>query len=241
MKDRIIKDVKGKPVYPVVPVNAIKRDLIIDRIAAASKKARALLAILILYISSFGQSINTQDFVGLGNLLNWYDSVVVVNSVTIKYSIDNIRLKFYSTLNTGKFEDINKVDIENDTLYEFSKLQYVYEIQENNFVLLTDIWNVLKQNGFTLTTLVKPSYNKAVSEHTKFNTAHTALYSVTGSSLTAIINLYKNYMIRSVQCDNLRNIIEMININGFKIKPENNSNFEAAVKAYEDYHKQIKL
>jgi hypothetical protein len=194
------------------------KNKIVDRLAAASKKARAFLAILILYISAQGQ-----------------------NSITYKTGIENIRLKFYSTATTGKFEDINRVDVENDTLYEFSKLQYVYDIQNNDFALLTDIWNVLKQNGFTLTALVKPSYNKAVSEHTTFNTAHTALYPVTGSSTTAIINLYKNYMIRSTQADNLRNIIEMININGFKIKVENNTNFETAVNAYNNYHQQIKL
>lgn len=198
--------------------NMTVKNKIIDNLAALTKKAKLGVVLLILYIPVSAQ-----------------------NSIVYKTGIENIRLKFYSTSVSGKFEDINKVDVENDTLYEFSKLQYAYDIQNNNFALLTDIWNVLKQNGFTLTTLVKPSYNKAVSEHTSFNASHTALYPVTGSSITAIINLYKNYMIRSTQSDNLRNIIEMININGFQIKAENNSNFEAVVKAYEDYNKQIKL
>lgn len=216
-----VKDIPVTKNYLIdirIAANAVIKNNIVDKLSLASKKARAVLAILILYIPSFGQ-----------------------NSITYKTGVENIRLKFYSTYTSGKFEDINKVDIENDTLYEFSKLQYVYDIQNNDFALLTDIWNVLKQNGFTLTALVKPSYNKAVSEHTNFNTAHTALYPVTGSSLTDIINLYKNYMIRSTQADNLRNIIEMININGFQIKPENNTNFETAVNAYNNYHQQIKL
>lgn len=157
------------------------------------------------------------------------------NNTAWRYEIANTRLYFKCTGSIQREDKINQVSILGDTAFEFYLLKKALEVQEKDCEIFKRFWLIIDSSGFVLTDVVKPVYNAAVSQYSKWNSSH-SLYAISGNVTDQIIATYKNYWIKSTEADNLRSILNALNVNGFQLKPQYYAAFDAVWKDYNEYH-----
>lgn len=157
------------------------------------------------------------------------------NNAAWRYEIANTRLYFKCTGSSQQEDKINQVIVAGDTAFEFNLLKKALEVQENDCEIFKRFWAIIDSSGFVLNNTVKPVYNAAVSQYSKWNSSH-SLYTVTGNITAQIIATYKNYWIKSTEANNLRAILNALDVNGFELKQQYHAAFDAVWKDYNEYH-----